>query len=201
MCLVNDAVYIAKYDNGKWTATGTQFQVPYVFKTLFSKEPIEFKDLCETKSVSTALYLDMNEGLTVQTAAEKELADRIKAGMTEANDKYAFVNGEFEGVTNEDLEDIITKGHKYVFIGRVGQFCPIKPGCGGGVLLRENTDKKTGRTTYAAAGGTKGYRWLESEMVQELHKEDDIDRRYYNKLVDDAVSAISQYGDFEGFIA
>lgn len=201
MCLVNDAVYIAKYDNGKWTATGTQFQVPYVFKTLFSKEPIEFKDLCETKSVSTALYLDMNEGLTVQTAAEKELADRIKAGMTDANDTYAFVNGEFEGVTNDELEDIIAKGHKYVFIGRVGQFCPIKPGCGGGLLMRENTDKKTGRTTYAAATGSKGYRWLESEMVRELHKEDDIDRRYYNKLVDDAVSAISQYGDFEGFIA
>ena len=33
MCLVNDAVYIAKYKDGKhageWTATGTQFQVPY----------------------------------------------------------------------------------------------------------------------------------------------------------------------------
>mgnify|MGYP003503038575 FL=1 len=25
MCLVNDAVYIAKYPDGKWTATGTQF--------------------------------------------------------------------------------------------------------------------------------------------------------------------------------
>ena len=39
MCLVNDAVYIAKYKDGKhageWTATGTEFQVPYVFKTLF----------------------------------------------------------------------------------------------------------------------------------------------------------------------
>lgn len=39
-------------EGGEWTATGTQFQVPYVFKTLFSKEPIEFSDLCETKSVS-----------------------------------------------------------------------------------------------------------------------------------------------------
>ena len=71
MCLVNNAVYIAKYmdddqckarygyvpgdnaeEGGEWTATGTQFQVPYVFKTLFSKEPIEFSDLCETKSVA-----------------------------------------------------------------------------------------------------------------------------------------------------
>ena len=58
MCLVNDAVYIAKTTDGKWTATGTQFAVPYVFKTLFSKEEITFDDLCETKSVKTAIYLD-----------------------------------------------------------------------------------------------------------------------------------------------
>lgn len=64
MCLVNDAVYIAKDKaDGHWTATGTQFQVPFVFKTLFSHEKIEFEDLCETKTVSTALYLDMNESL------------------------------------------------------------------------------------------------------------------------------------------
>lgn len=67
MCLVNDAVYVAKYKDGKnagkWTATGTQFQVPYVFKKIFSKEDITFDDLCETKSVTTALYLDFNEGL------------------------------------------------------------------------------------------------------------------------------------------
>lgn len=71
ICLVNDAVYIAQVgeEDGKrldepyWTATGAQFQVPYVFKTLFSKEPIVFEDLCETKSVSTALYLDFNENL------------------------------------------------------------------------------------------------------------------------------------------
>ena len=63
MCLVNDAVYIAKYDNGEWTATGAQFQVPYVFKTLFSHEKLTFNDICETKSTTTSLYLDMNENL------------------------------------------------------------------------------------------------------------------------------------------
>lgn len=67
MCLVNDAVYIAKYADGKhageWTATGTQFQVPFVFKTLFSKEPVVFKDMCEVKTVTSSLYLDFNEGL------------------------------------------------------------------------------------------------------------------------------------------
>ena len=154
MCLVNDAVYIAKYKDGKhageWTATGTQFQVPYVFKTLFSKEPIEFNDMCETKSVTSALYLDMNE-------------------------------------------DLPEEKHNYKFIGKVGQFCPIKPGCGGGMLLREKDGK------YSAATGTKGYRWLESEMVKTLEKENDIDKSYYIKLVDDAIAAISEFGDFEWF--
>ena len=37
---------------------GKQFQQPYVFKTLFTMEPIEFDDLCETKTVTSALYLD-----------------------------------------------------------------------------------------------------------------------------------------------
>ena len=60
MCLVNKAVYIAKYafpHEGKWTATGKQFQEPYVFKKLFTKEPIEFTDYVQTKQVKTAMYL------------------------------------------------------------------------------------------------------------------------------------------------
>ena len=57
-CLVNEAVYVARKDK-KWTAVGAQFQHPYVFKTLFSGEPIAFDDLCETKQVQQgAMYLD-----------------------------------------------------------------------------------------------------------------------------------------------
>lgn len=64
-CLVNDAVYIAREDEVSpyphWEAVGAQFQHPYVFKTLFSQEPIEFKDLCETKQVSQGhIYLDFD---------------------------------------------------------------------------------------------------------------------------------------------
>ena len=62
MCLVNDAVYAAKGEKG-WTMVGAQFQQPYVKKALFTREPFEFRDYCETKSVSTALYLDLAEGL------------------------------------------------------------------------------------------------------------------------------------------
>ncbi len=61
MCLVNNAVYICKSRNhGCWEATGAQFAVPYIFKSLFSGEPLVFEDYCETKTVSVGdIYLDM----------------------------------------------------------------------------------------------------------------------------------------------
>lgn len=138
---------------GKWTATGAQFQHPYVFKELFSKEPIIFKDMCETKTISRGdgIYLDMNEGL----------ADGI---------------------------------HNYKFVGRVGEFCPIVPGAGAGELMRRSGEK------YSSVTGTKGFRWLESGVVKELHLEDKIDKAYYRKLCDAAIENISNYGDFEEFV-
>ena len=202
MCLVNDAVYIAKYKDGKhageWTATGTQFQVPYVFKKLFSKESIEFEDMCETKSVTSALYLDMNEGLPDVSDLESE-KDKLWKQINDPNRMTEPMEKECARI--EELTSEISKGHNYHFIGKVGQFCPIKPGCGGGILLRETENKKTGEKGYAAATGSKGFRWLESEMVRELGKENDIDRTYYNNLVDEAVKSLSSYGDFERFVS
>lgn len=195
MCLVNDAVYIARYKNkdgsaGDWTATGTQFAVPYVFKTLFSKEPIIFEDMCETKSCATALYLDMNENL-----AEDE--------------------------------------HNYHFVGKVGSFCPVINGAGGGLLYRKKSDEQYNNqlktwdnkhrdwkitckgkepeppSEYAFVGGAKGYRWLEAEVVIGCAREDHgldnyinkyIDKSYYNNLVDDAIETISKYGDAHAFM-
>ncbi len=61
LCLVNDAVYIARKD-GKWTAVGSQFQHPYIFKTLFSGEELTFDDFCESKNVMQGtMYLDKEE--------------------------------------------------------------------------------------------------------------------------------------------
>ena len=60
-CLVNDAVYIAKKQDGEWTATGAQFAEPYVFKKLFSKEEVGFNDFVQTKTVTSALYLRFGE--------------------------------------------------------------------------------------------------------------------------------------------
>lgn len=208
ICLVNGSTYIAKFatqekcqemfgcvpsDNkkhgGEWTATAKQFQVPYVFKTLFSREPITFDDMCETFETKTALYLDKNENLPDVISYEKELD---KAETKYKNGKLSDTL--FDSIC-EELIPKIQEGHDYHFVGKVGQFCPIKPGCGGAILYRRQGSK------YYAATGTTGYRWLETAMVKELGKEKDIDRSYYDKLVDEAIESISQYGDFEWFVS
>lgn len=208
MCLVNHAVYIAKYkdsdecekmygyipgDNkkkgGKWTATGTQFQIPYIFKKLFSKEEIMFDDMCEVKSVTTALYLDLNEDLPDVSEYEKEFA------KNETAYKKGLLSDTSLRTLSDELNPLIAKGHDYHFIGKIGQFCPVKSGCGGGLLTREKDGK------YYAVTGSKGYRWLESEMIRELGREEDIDRSYYDKLVNEAIDTISEYGDFEWFVS
>lgn len=61
MCLVNDAVYIAKDETDTWSPTGAQFAHPYIFKTLFdTSESLDVWDYAETKSVKSAIYLDMS---------------------------------------------------------------------------------------------------------------------------------------------
>lgn len=54
---------------------------------------------------------------------------------------------------------------------------------------------------YSAATGSKDWRWMESEMVRTLGKEDQINRRYYRKLVDEAAAAIAQYHDLDDFLS
>ena len=153
MCLVNRSVYIChSREHNAWEATGAQFAVPYVFKTLFSGEPLEFRDFCETKTVTVGdIYLDMNESLP------------------------------------EDEHDL----H---FVGRAGLFTPIVHGAGGGILYRVVDEK-----LYAVTG-TKGYRWLESEVVKSLDKQDDIDVLYYDILCDEAKRTIEEFVPFEKLV-
>ena len=54
---------------------------------------------------------------------------------------------------------------------------------------------------YYAATGTTGYRWLESDVMLNGGNDEFIDRSFYDKLVDDAVEAVSKYGDFEWFVS
>ena len=196
ICLVNDAVYIAKLAEddpdapGEWTATGKQFAVPYVFKTLFSHEEIKFEDMCETKSAGTALYLDMNEGFKDVSYEEQEL-EKLKKEFDKGKiTKMQYQEGQ------DVLNEAIVQGHNYIFVGKVGAFTPVIAGAGGGELMRIEKDGR-----YSAATGTKGYRWMESEMVKSLGYEDKIDKSYYINLVNNAVASLNEFGDVEKFLS
>lgn len=233
MCLVNDAVYVAKYNDGpheyeftnglkgksEWTATGAQFIEPYVFKSLFSREPIRFSDLTQTQSCTTALYLDMNENLPDVTQDEKDrdkIRSRIRKLAKEAEklvEPFPVVDGgrmlpesvdlKCQQIANE-IEDLnkdlavidkeIAKGHNYVFIGKVGLFVPVRPGHMGGLLMREKDGK------YYAAGGSTGYRWIEAETAHD-NMESIVDMSYFMEMSDKAIEAVRKYGDFEDFVS
>jgi hypothetical protein len=203
MCLVNDAVYVAKVDDDPdgmpyWTATGAEFKHPYVFKTLFSHEPITFKDLGETKQVKKgAMYLRFAEG-------DIMIGDRKEGAL--GADELDAVNPE-----SENFGD--------THIGRSGLFVPINPDqdlIKGGHLVCVNGEK-TG-----AVNGTKGHLWAEVEMVRALQGgaiertvwepieeaakdtgsiADVIDMRYYKKLAKDAYNSIAEFGDAEEFVS
>lgn len=215
--LFNDAAYLGYSEGGKWVTKADQFKKekqPFVFKTLFSHEPYEFKDFCETKSVTEgALYLDMNEelGEAVDDILDKELKklDRMRKKAEEKlKEKYPGISDNWltdlagwhdnpsrpcefpEIITQRELCEKLyaelPSHHNYQFVGRVGQFTPIKAGCGGGVLTVKRGDD------FSNASGSKGYRWLESEHVAAYGMEDAIDISYYRKKVDAVRAAIDK---------
>ena len=140
--------------------------------------------MCETKSVTSALYLDFNENLGDDEQYLKELSKIENSdGVQFGAEKRA-----------EELHKLIDNCHCYTFVGKVGLFCPMLPGVGGGVLLREKDGK------YYSATGAKGYRWMEAEMVKNLGLENQIDRSYYDRMVDEAIKTIEQFGDYEMFV-
>lgn len=213
MCLVNNSTYIARFmteddcianygyspeenheEGGEWTATGAQFAVPYIFKTLFSHEPLEFDDFCMTFSSRSSvgpLYIDAFEGLPDVSFEEKEydkLEEKYKKG------KISDIT--FENECNR-LESIIETGHDYHFIGKIGEFCPMKPGVGAGYLRKKlNSNGK-----YMKVGGAGDYLWMEVEDIHSQNKENLIDDGYFIDLTNEAIASISEFGDFEQFVS
>jgi hypothetical protein len=148
LCLVNEAVYVAR-EGDKWIAVGSQFQHPYIFKTLFSGEELVFDDYCENKSVlAGTMYLDKEE---------------------------------------HEHPDYRNMRH----LGRTGRFVPVVEG--GGILYRVKDEK------YFAVTGTKGYRWIEAEIAQTI-PDLQIDMSYFDKLREEAIKTIEQFGSFEELI-
>lgn len=256
MCIVNKAVYIAKealdspdykkkvskylkkHPDGKaedvtrWTATGEQFKIPFIFKNLFSHEPVVFDDYCEVFEVKEgALYLDYNEEYEDKS---NELQARIKYleglirkfsiknihpdleslddpiavktyveminGSTSIADRAAKRYPDYDRSisSQENLDKWIAeeeKLHHYEFVGRIGQFTPIRDRFGAARLRV----KRQG--VYSYASGSKGYRWLESSEVKGTDLENAVDDRYFISLLDEAKDAISKYVPFDEFVS
>lgn len=137
MCLVNDAVYIAKYKEkdgkpcDKWTATGAQFQHPYVFKTMFSHEPIIFEDICETKNVSSgaAIYMKDKAGNYIfvgkvgkfipvkngyelyRRSIDKKTGEEKYASLT-GTVGYSFIDAtQYNGCSIDEIKDVDYDGY------------------------------------------------------------------------------------------
>lgn len=183
IALLNRAVYVAKEfedspayldrkekdpNASRWTATGgTAKEQSYVMKKLFTGEEIDISDLPQKKKAQKgALYLDYNEDFPDLTAEIKELT-KLKKKPEENEERI------------KALESYISKQHDYKFVGRVGQFVPIKPGCGGAELLC-NRDGK-----YVAVAGTTGYRFKEYAYVVANHLKDEIDMSFYDNMCDE----------------
>ncbi len=106
-CLVNDAVYIAR-ENDKWTAVGAQFQHPYVMKTLFSKEPIEFSDFCEVRNVTQgAMYLDTLDSDNIEDMTHVGRTGSFVPVLDNGGSLWRVKDGKKYAVTG-------TKGYKWV---------------------------------------------------------------------------------------
>ena len=187
VCLINKSEFIA-YDMNKhkWYPKGDRFSTPYILKTIFTKEDLEFNDLCITCSVTSEIDLDFNEDLPNSAMLDKELDDIYKVrrylsgAIASAPSKKKI--DLYKDYTDNDIEALkkeIAKCHNYQFVGRVGQFVPIKPGCGGGALMRKNGDK------YDNVQDTSGYRWLEAEKVKGTSMEENIDLQFWNDKVSD----------------
>jgi hypothetical protein len=106
-CLVNDAVYIARAGD-KWTAIGAQFQHPYVFKTLFTHEELDFDDFCEAKNVMKGvMYLDFS--------GTENVNDMVHVGRTGSFVPVADDGGVLWRVMDGDKYAVTgTKGRKWV---------------------------------------------------------------------------------------
>lgn len=171
-CLVNQAVYIAKKDNGKWDATGAQFQHPYVFKMLFSREPVEFKDLCETKSVSNGgvMYLDFNSNM-------------YHVGKVGS---FVPVNDGVEGLTGGHLIRKSDEG-KFTSVTGTKDYLWLES-----EMLKELKFDSIDRLVFEGlAGALEG-----TGSIADV-----IDLTYFENLASAAKESIEKFGDFEEFVA
>ena len=126
-CLVNDAVYVAKKGD-TWEAVGAQFQHPYIFKTMFSKEKVDWEDMCETKQVQKgSMYLDFD-------AVQKPMYAYSGMQFVGRTGRFVPVTPESGGGILYRVADVDGEQKKYAVAGTKGYF-----------WLESDVAKKAGR--------------------------------------------------------
>lgn len=187
--LVNDAVYVAKKDEcvlNCWSATGAQYQTPYVFKKLFGYEDdITFDDLCETRSVQQgALYLDFGSHDFYREEGIHDVdASYIDCALAEIKAIKKMGGSDAEAYSAQVYADAVKK---LIHVGKTGRFTPVKDGNGGGHLWRVKDGK-----AYAVQG-TKGHIWVDSSLAKNLPG-DAIDYTFFDNLVDEARKNLERF--------
>jgi hypothetical protein len=178
--LENDAVYVGKDKKKGWTATGSRFKHPYVFKTMFSKEGIQFRDLGETKQVQKGvMYLRYPDGDIEIDRGERD----IHVGRSGCFIPIKPGNGKVEGGKLVCWREDLGKDHTV-------------SGTKGYLWMEEETFRQTfGDTIERMVFEPFGESEPETGSIQDI-----IDMSYYNQLCEDAAQAIAKYGTFEEFV-
>ena len=184
MALVNKACYICRFAStdfcqekyGFIPDENEEYSLQWSATAAQFAEPYVFKTLFSHEEIT---FKDMMQTKSVQTRMELDCNE----GMGEGE-------------------------HNYRFVGKEGSYVPVIDGVGGGYLYRisykevvDENGKVEKVPKYDSVSGTKGYKWLESEVALKKGGMDIVDRGYYRTLVDDAVKVISEFGDFDEFVS
>jgi hypothetical protein len=184
ICLINDSVYIAKY------------MTPERCNKLYGYVPGDNMDHQNDPWTATgARYAEPFIFKTLFSHEEITFDD-----LTQVKSVQTYITMDFNEGNEED--------HDYRFVGKVGSFVPVIDGVGGAIMCKlavkkvKDSDGNISEVEkFDAVTGTKGYRWLESEIARNNGGLDIVDKRYYRLLADEARDLISKYGDFDEFVS
>ena len=129
MALVNKAVLIGRYSEGKetrWHTVGAMFQEPYVYKRLLSKEPITEEDYAVTKSATKPIYIGEKFIGRIANVYASHSGEELKR-VDKEKDKVSYISGtkgykwnlfsEYKGKDDVNIsyyEDLVSKAVKAI---------------------------------------------------------------------------------------
>lgn len=206
LALVNKSTLVMKKigkteDKDKWEIVGAQYAEPVVEKQLFTMEPLEEEDLSLLKNSNKgALYLGdrfigkngvfyasmTGDNLTYST--EEDIASKVQARMMKPIEKL-LPKRDYVG-----LDEVTIKENIFARIAKEVDLTidEVKD------IVASNYAPRT-RPKFNSVAGTIGYGW---KLWSEYSGKEDIDMRYYKRLVEEGVEDIFSVGDgniiFEG---